>query len=251
MGNMIEVNADEVVDAYLAMPDSTPKGAIIVIHEVWGLMDHIKSIAHRFAKEGYIALAPELLKVLDLKSDEATKLQQDLFNPETRNNVQPRLRELMAPIQEPEFGEKTAGRIKACFDYLYNLPEANKSVAIIGYCFGGTYSFALATKEPRLKIALPFYGHSDQPVEELKNIKCPVRAFYGENDENLMSKLPDLKQRMADAGVDFESKVYPDAGHAFFNDSNPYAYNEAAAKDAWTLVKEDLSSAMSSPADQS
>lgn len=244
MGKMIEIKADEAIEAYLASPTETPIGAIVVIHEVWGLADHIKDVADRFAAAGYIALAPELLSVLEFKSGEAAQLQQDLFNPETRNQVQPQLRKLMAPMQEPEFGAKTAERLKACFEYLYELPEAAKKVGVTGFCFGGSYSFALAISEPRLKIALPFYGHSDQTVSELANIKCPVRAFYGQNDENLITALPGLKQRMAEAKVDFEAKVYEGCGHAFFNDTNPYAYNKAAAEDAWTSVLAELQKVM-------
>jgi carboxymethylenebutenolidase len=148
-------------------------------------------------------------------------------------------------MHDPEFGKLTTTRLRACFDYLYNLPQVNQKVAVIGFCFGGTYSYGLAVVEPRLKIALPFYGHSDQSVEELKNISCPIRAFYGQNDQALISSLDDLKSRMAEAGVDFAAKVYPDCGHAFFNDSNPAVYNQAAAVDAWSVVKAELTAVMS------
>ena len=72
---MIKVNSDKEIEAYLAKPDSQVKGGIIVIHEVWGLVDHIKSIADRFAKEGYIALAPNLLLEINFSSVDVTKLQ--------------------------------------------------------------------------------------------------------------------------------------------------------------------------------
>lgn len=221
-------------DVYVARPEGEPKGAIIVIHEVWGLNDHTKDIADRFAAEGYVALAPSLLHETDI-AKHAAKLQLDLFNPEKRNETQPKLRALMAPMQEPDFGPKTLGRVKACFDYLYNQPEAKQKVAITGFCFGGSYSFALAMAEPRLKAAVPFYGHADLSDEaKLRNIKCPILAFYGEKDEGLMANLPELQAAFEKAGVDFTAQVYPDCGHAFFNDTNPYAYNEAAAKDAWS-----------------
>jgi carboxymethylenebutenolidase len=66
-------------------------------------------------------------------------------------------------------------------------------------------------------------------------------AFYGEQDERLIDGLDELKQKMNQAGVNFEHKVYPNCGHAFFNDTNPHSYNEAAAKDAWSIVLEKLS----------
>jgi carboxymethylenebutenolidase len=245
MGKMIEIKADKVVNAYLATPATEPKGAIIVIHEVWGLVDHVKSVADRFAEAGFTALAPDLLEMTDiLNAEEVAQLQHDLFDPEKRNEAQPQLRKIMAPMQAPEFGKLTNGRVEACFNYLYDQPENQQKVAITGFCFGGSYSFALAVNEPRLKISLPFYGHADQSVDELRNIHCPVRAFYGQNDERLMSQLPELTERMKEANVDFSAKVYPDCGHAFFNDTNSLTYNKAAADDAWSIVQRKLASVL-------
>jgi carboxymethylenebutenolidase len=67
----------------------------------------------------------------------------------------------------------------------------------------------------------------------LKRISCPVLAFYGEQDTRLIEGLPELRQRLDDAGADFQVQIYPQAGHAFFNDTNPAVYNRAAAEDAW------------------
>lgn len=224
---------------YLAEPTGTPKGGIVVIHEIWGLRDHTKSIADRFAAEGYVALAPELLGETDI-AKHADKLQLDLFNPETRNEAQPILRGLMTPMQTPDFAVKTLGRVRLCFDTLYNRSDTKQKVFVTGFCFGGSYSFQLAINEPRLKAAVPFYGHPPMDVDELKKIQCPVLAFYGDKDEGLMSGLPELKEFMKEAGVNFEAKVYPNCGHAFFNDTNKYTYNETAAKDAWQRTLEFL-----------
>jgi carboxymethylenebutenolidase len=184
--------------------------------------------------------------MLDLGDKAAQlQLQSDLFNPETRNQAQPKIRELMTPMQDPDFGGKTITKLEVCFDELYKRPEVDKKVAVMGFCFGGSYSFDLAVHEPRLKLALPFYGHTTEDVEEIKRIKCPIRAFYGEKDERLIASLPELKANMNTAGVDFEARVYPDAGHAFFNDTNPYAYNPEAAQDAWQSVLEYLKTYLS------
>lgn len=240
MGTMVKIRSSEgEIPAYIAEPTGHIKGGLIVIHEVWGLADHIKDMANRFAAEGYLALAPDLLgDTIDVA--EAAGLAEDLFNPEKRNAAQPKLRALMTPIMNPNFGSATTKRVQASFDYLYAMPETNQQVACTGFCFGGTYSFGLAVKEPRLKLALPFYGHADFTTEELSAIKCPVRAFYGERDENLMQSLPELKSKMKEAGIDFEATVYPDCGHAFMNDTNRFAYNEAAAKAAWAASLEHL-----------
>jgi carboxymethylenebutenolidase len=233
MNKMITIGSKAPFPAYLATPEGEAKGAVIVIHEVWGLVDHIKSIADRLAEQGYIALAPDLLGDTGVDTSSMSELQEGLFDPERTNAIQPQLRALMAPMQNPEFGKNTAHRTKECFDYLYNLPESKQSVAITGFCFGGTYSYTLATEEPRLKLAVPFYGHANFTVEELQAIACPVVAFYGEHDEPLVTQLPELKKHMDEAGVDFTATIYPECGHAFFNDTNPYAYNEFAATDAW------------------
>jgi carboxymethylenebutenolidase len=193
-------------------------------------------VADRVAEAGYIALAPEFLAdTLDLEA--LRPMQGDLFDPEKRNAVQPKLRQLMTPMHNPEFGKKTIERLQSCFDYLYAMPEVKEKVAVMGFCFGGTYSFNLASIESKLKVSIPFYGHAEQDVQTLAQIKCPVRAFYGENDERLIEDLPGLTERMNEAGVDFSSKVYEDCGHAFFNDTNKFAYNKAAATDAWQMVQ--------------
>lgn len=219
-------------EVYTAEPSGPPKGAVIVIHEVWALNDHTKDIADRFAAEGYVAWAPNLLAETDI-AVHAEQLQADLFDPDKRNEAQPKLRALMTPMQEPGFAEKTTGRIKVCFDELYARPDVGGKVGVVGFCFGGSYSYSLAMHEPRLKAAVPFYGHVTTEVEELKKITCPVLAFYGAEDHGLVDTLDERKQAMKEAGVQFEAYVYDNCGHAFFNDTNPRAYNEAAATDAW------------------
>lgn len=216
-------------------------GGLIVIHEVWGLNDHIKGVADRFAKEGYLVYAPDLLSNTGIEEKVTNQLQQDLFDPEKRNEIQPKMRELMAPIQQPEFAIKTIDALKSIFKELYIEPDTKNKVGVIGFCFGGTYSYNLAVNEPSLAACVPFYGHADQNVSELEKIVSPILAFYGEKDEALVSKLPELENKMNQARVDFSYQVYKNCGHAFFNDSNPYAYNKEAADDAWDKTIEFLS----------
>jgi carboxymethylenebutenolidase len=228
------------VPAYEVAPPGEALGGLIVIHEVWGLSAHIKDVAERFAAEGYHVIAPDLLSETDISAHATPQMQHDLFNPEKRNAVQPKLRELMAPLQSPEFARTTNDKLRAIFKYLYDQPALKHQVGVVGYCFGGSYSFSLAMIEPRLGAAVPYYGHADASVAELSNITCPVLAFYGEQDERLASALPELEEKMHAARVDFTAVVYPGAGHAFFNDTNPFAYNKAAAKDAWSQTLEFL-----------
>ena len=238
MGELINI---ENVSAYLAKPVGEPKGGIIVIHEIWGLNDNTKDIANRFAKEGYIALAPSLLDELDFSKIDISKLQVDLFTDDKREEAIKSLSSITAPIQSPDFKEKTIAKLKDCFDYLYNLPEINQNVSITGFCFGGTYSFSLAVNEPRLKHAFPYYGHFTHSLEEAKNIKAKIYAFYGQNDKTLVFNVPEIVKTMEEAKVDFKYKIYQDCGHAFFNDTNPKTYFKPAADDSWKILSEQVS----------
>lgn len=224
------------IPIYKAEPKGESKGGILLIHEVWGLSDHVKDVADRFARQGYLVYAPDFLSETDIAEKVTSELQQDLFDPKKRNEVQPKLREMMAPLQSPEFARVTIDKVKVCFDFLYQDKESRQSTAVVGYCFGGTYSFHLAAHEPRLRAAVAYYGHADLTEEQLEGINCPILAFYGANDERLVEGLPELEKNMEATSVNFTGKVYENAGHAFFNDTNKYAYNKPAADDSWRLT---------------
>src|ERR1700677_1625659 len=134
----IKTDAGDIT-AYTNTPDGEIKGGLIVIHEVWDLPDHIKSVADRFAEERYLVLAPSLLGEINITPEVSKELQEGLFNPvdEVRNKIQPKLRELMAPMQAPDFGDKTVTRLKASFDYLMGKPEVKEKIGVVGFCFGG------------------------------------------------------------------------------------------------------------------
>jgi carboxymethylenebutenolidase len=216
---------------YSYLDDGKKHPGLILIEEVWGVNEHIKSVADRLAAEGYSVLSPELLPE-GLLAVLTPELQQDLFDPEKRNEVQPKLRAAMQPVMQPEYAKGTIATLKACVDYLLADENVNGAVGVLGFCFGGTYSFHLAANDPRVKVAVPFYGQP--PIEsEIPNIACPILALYGDQDANLMQSLPAFKEDMKKTGKSFEAVVYPGAGHAFFNDTNPRAYNREAADDAW------------------
>lgn len=236
MGTMIHLDHDGPFDAYLApAPDGVPlKGALVVIEEIWGLADHIKDVADRFAAQGYVVLSPDLIGRAGIDAELGEELQRLRFssNEKERTDVQPRMRDAMAPLHAPGFAAWAVPALVASVDYLAEQPGVDGRIGVIGFCFGGSYSFALAAADTRVTVAVPFYG---QPPEtaEIGNITAAVLAFYGQQDERLMTNLPAVTESMKTAGVDFTAVVYDDAGHAFFNDTNPHTYNEADANDAW------------------
>jgi carboxymethylenebutenolidase len=225
------------VDAYLCEPEGAVRGGVVLIHEIWGLVDQIKDVAERLAGQGYVTIAPDLLGPVGLPAEAGSALLAVMSDPDpaVRNAAQPRLRESTAPIHAPEFAAFAIDALQRCVDQLAARPEVGERIAVTGFCFGGSYAFALAAADPRIVAAAPFYG-SPPALDTVGDITASVYAFYGGKDERLMQSLPEVTQAMTDAGVDFTVQVYPEAGHAFFNDANPLAYDEAAAADAWARL---------------
>ena len=219
--------------AYHSYPDDGKRHpGLIVIHEIWGLDAHIKNVTDRFAAQNYSVVAPNLFHGVSFEGKIDSTLLAEMHNPDTRDEAQKKMRALMAPIMAPEFTEGAVAKLEQCVDYLANDERVNGELAVLGFCFGGTYSFHLAAHDARVKAAVPFYGHP--PTQnEIPNINCPVLAFYGDQDANLMQSLPQLKQDMGKLHKNFEAVVYQNAGHAFFNDTNVRMYNAGAASAAW------------------
>lgn len=241
-GNTIEFDG---FTGYVSRPQGDVKGGLVVIHEIWGLVDHIKDVADRFAAQGYIVVAPDILSYGGITPEVGNELQRlrESDDEEERTRVQPLMREKMAPVHEPEYASWAVSALKQVVDWLAVQPGVSGRLAVTGFCFGGTYAFALAAADDRIRACAPFYGAPPQETD-FQGFDCPVRAFYGENDARLIDGLPEVEQRMSEANVDFEATVYPDAGHAFFNDTNSHAYVESVATDAWQKVNAFFDSAL-------
>ncbi|HQU83989.1 MAG TPA: dienelactone hydrolase family protein [Pyrinomonadaceae bacterium] len=207
--------ANGATTAFAAMPDEITDDtkAIILVQEWWGLNDHIKDIATRYADEGFIAIAPDLYRgKLAANPQEAGKYMQEL-----------QLEDGLATIDE---AIKTASE-----------KYGKKEFGITGYCMGGTYSLQAACKLENLHAAAPFYG--DTPDEfTLKGLKCPVLFISGTKDGWINTEKVAELERVAKANnLPIESVAY-EADHAFFNNTRPEVYDEEAAKDAWHRVLE-------------
>ena len=232
MGDIFISEKPHRFSAYIAGEERPRHGAVIVIHEVWGLNKNIRGIADRLAREGYLALAPDLISHTGVTEEIDQSISAEIANPATRDEAQKKMRAAMTPLRAPEFGKEVILRLTACYNVLQKEYQATE-IAVMGFCLGGTYSYAFAASGAKLAAALPFYGHAPQEEVELRKIKCHVYAFYGEKDTALAGGLPQLAETMRKLGKDFKYKVYPGAGHAFMNDTNPATYNKEAATDAW------------------
>ena len=237
MGEFIQIDDFQV---WRAVPEGTPRGGLIVNHEIWGLVDHARDVANRFAAEGYVVYAPDLLSHAGTTPDIGEELQSIMGDTSPagearRSDNQPRLRAAFAPVQNPEFGAATVARLVKVVDALEKEPGVDGRIGVIGFCFGGSFAFALAAADSRIKAAVPFYGAPPSP-EQMKDIRCPVLAIYGEEDENLIGAVPEVRGQMNGAGVNCTFKIYENAGHAFFNDQNSRQHEPNAAADAWKLT---------------
>ena len=202
---------------YLARPQSGGRyPAVIVIHEIWGVVDHIKDVSTRLASEGYVALAVDLFggKTVS-KLEEGRKLREQLSE------------------------ERILGDLKGGFRYLQSLDYVHpQRIGSIGFCMGGGLSLLLACHSKDLAAAVVFYGRNPSPIDLVKSIRCPILGNYAGADMAITeSDISLLKETLTKYGKEFDIKTYPGALHAFFNDTRE-SYRLEAAKDAWKRTLE-------------
>ncbi|HVG20915.1 MAG TPA: dienelactone hydrolase family protein [Blastocatellia bacterium] len=202
---------------YIVEPSgSGGRPGLVVIHEWWGLNDHIKDIAGRFADKGFFVLAPDLYDGKIAKDpDEAGKLMQGLDQ------------------------NRALETLSGAVDHLKSQERVNsEAIGVTGFCMGGTYALLLACHNKSIKAAAPFYG--DVPSEDvLKNLSAPILFIGAENDPWInQDKMNRLKEALTKLNKEGEVKVYGGVGHAFFNDTRPEAYDREAAEDAWARVNQ-------------
>lgn len=184
--------------------------AVLVVHENRGLNPYIEDVVRRLAKAGYLAFGPDGLTPLggypgnddagrDMQKElDSTKLMEDFF---------------------------------AAFEFLVDYEQSTGKVGVVGFCYGGGVSNALAVAYPNLGAAVPFYGR--QPTaEEVASIEAPLLIHYGELDERVNAGWPAYEAALQAEGKTYEAFIYDGANHGFHNDTTP-RYDEEAATLAW------------------
>lgn len=212
-------NGSDTIQAYEARPatSATPAerpAVVLVCHENRGLTDHIRDVARRFAKEGYVACAVDLLS----REGGTDHIADPSQIPSLLTNVDP-----MRHVSDFQ---------AAATYYQGQFSVDGRRLGMNGYCFGGGITWRAVTAMPELKAAAPYYG-PPPPLDGVKNIKAAVLGVYSSDPNDFANNGRDqLEAALKQAGVTFEIKIYPGTQHAFNNDTGP-RYNEQQALAAW------------------
>ena len=223
-GEFVTVDAGGTpVRAWVVYPERKDKApVVVVIHEIFGLTDWIRAVADQLAAEGFIALAPDLLSGKApngggtdafLSRDDAVKAVSAL----------PR--------------DEVIARLNAVRKYGLSLPAATGKSATVGFCWGGSTSFAYAVAQPALDAAVVYYGTAPDDPEALAAIRAPVLGLYGGSDARVDATLDATEAAMKAKGKSYERHVFDGAGHGFLRaQSGQDGANQRATDQAWPLT---------------
>jgi carboxymethylenebutenolidase len=212
--------------AYVARPEGAPKAALMVFQEAFGVNAHIRDVAERFAREGYLAIAPELFH-RTAPGLEAGYADFGL--------VRPHIQALTDPGLEAD--------MRAVWDWLKNgsgFPDL--PIGAVGYCMGGRCACQASIILP-LACGVSYYGGGIAPsphfpalTDRVKDLQAPMLFFWGGLDQHLgPDTVQVVNQALREAGKPFVNVEFSFAGHGFFCDARP-SYNAEAAEEAWALT---------------
>jgi carboxymethylenebutenolidase len=211
------------VNCFIAYPEVKDKAtAVVVIHEIFGLSDWVRSVTDQLAEAGYIAIAPDLLSGTAPGGGGTAELG-------SGDAVRKAISSLPA--------DQITADLNAVTDYVSKLPACNGKVAVGGFCWGGGQTFRFATNRKDIKGAFSFYGPMPDKEEDIARINCPVLGFYGGNDMRINASIPKTIELMKKAHKTYDPVAYEGAGHGFMRaGEDPGDKNEANKKardEAW------------------
>ncbi len=221
-GEFIDValpEGEHPVKSWVVYPERPTRApVIIVIHEIFGLTDWVRSIADDLAQNGYLAIAPDFISGLGPDGGGTESF-------ELRDDVVRAIRSLTP--------EDVIKRLNAVRDYALTIPAATEAIATIGFCWGGTMSFHYATAQPELNASVVFYGASPDS-ERLHSVKAPVLGLYAEDDARVNVTIEPAVEEMKRLGKVFEYYIYDGAGHGFVRQQEGRdGANRSATELAW------------------
>lgn len=219
--------SDGEIPAYWAMPaKGGPFPVVLVIQEIFGVHEHIKDVCRRLAKEGYMAIAPELYA----RQGDVSKLSIDQIRP------------IVAKVPDSQ----VMSDLDAAVEHARASGKADTNrLAITGFCWGGRITWLYAAHNPGLKAGVAWYGRlvgeandltPKHPVDLAAELKAPVLGLYGADDQGIpVETVEKMRSACQAAGKTCEIIVYPNAPHAFHADYRP-SYRAEPAKDGWSRM---------------
>jgi carboxymethylenebutenolidase len=220
-GEYVDVKAPDgtPVKTWIVYPERKDKaGVVVLIHEIFGLSDWIRSVADQLAREGFIAVAPDLLSG---------------HGPGGGGTESVASRDDVVALVRKVTPEEAAARLDAVRAWAIKLPAASGKSASIGFCWGGTRSFAYAVSQPALDAAVVYYGTSPETAD-LARVKAPVLGLYAGDDERVGATVGPAEAEMKRLGKSYETHTYAGAGHGFLRaQSGRDGANLKATEQAW------------------
>jgi carboxymethylenebutenolidase len=213
----VDGGADSV-RAWVVYPERSSRApVVIVVHEIFGASNWIRAVADQLAADGFIAIAPDFLTGRNVPNGPNGEPVRDSATAAVRGLDQ-------AQVQR---------RIDAVARYGMALPAALPKYGIVGFCWGGSVSFAHAVHSPTLGASVVYYGTSPAS-EQLRGVRAPVLGLYGENDARVNATVPPADSAMRALGKTYPHETYPGAGHGFLRQQDGQeGANLAAAQAAW------------------
>jgi carboxymethylenebutenolidase len=216
----------QTVPVYRAQPEGkSDLPVILVVSEIFGVHEHIADVARRFAKQGYLALAPDLF----VRQGDASKVAD--------------IATLMKDIVSKTPDAQVMGDLDACVAWAAKNGGNVDKLGITGFCWGGRITWMYAAHNPKVKAGVAWYGRlmgdttpntPKHPVDIAPGLSVPVLGLYGAKDTGIpLDTVEKMKAALAKGASGSRFVVYPDAGHAFHADYRP-SYVEKDAKDGWT-----------------
>ena len=217
---MIRTGPTDSVRAWVVYPErSTKAPVVVVVHEIYGLSTWVRGVADQLAADGFIAIAPDLLTgKAPLEGDTLT---QSVATAAIRTLKQ----------------EDVQRQIESVARYGMALPAASAQYGVVGFCWGGSTSFAHAVESPRgLGAAVVYYGTSPA-TPELQRVKVPVLGLYAGDDDRVNATVPAADTALRTLGRVYEPHIFPGAGHGFLRaQEGKEGANLRASVEAWPLT---------------
>jgi carboxymethylenebutenolidase len=223
---IVKTSATDSVRAWLVYPERRSKApVVVVVHEIYGLSNWVRSVADQLAADGFIAIAPDLLTMKNVPNEA---------------NGEPERQAATTAIRtlDPTAYQRD---IRKAAEFAMNLPAATKKYGVVGYCWGGSAVINHAIFYPDVNAVVSYYGttpaSSDQMKARISQIKAPILGLYGENDARVNATIAPMDSAAKANSITYQHHIFAGAGHGFLRaQDGANGANLEASRQAWPLT---------------